>query len=91
MEAVSRNEIYKIERLLRDFHLRPEIREAFVKNPDKVLAEYGIDEKYWPLLKEGRLHTLYKMGIHQLLLYHLAHVLGIKRDEYVKRINDPRY
>jgi len=82
---------YKIERLLRDFHLRPEVREAFLKAPDKVLEEYQIPREYWPLLKEGKLHTLYKMGIHQLLLYHLAHTLGIKRDEYVKRINDPNY
>ncbi|AFA39825.1 Aromatic-ring-opening dioxygenase LigAB, LigA subunit [Pyrobaculum oguniense TE7] len=91
METVSRNEIFKIERLLRDFHLRPEIRERFKKEPDAVMAEYGIDKRFWPLLKEGRLYTLYKMGVHQLLLYHLAHVLGIKRDEYVKRINDPSF
>ncbi len=82
---------YRVEALLRDFHLKPEVRERFIKDPDAVMREYGIPPQYWPLLKEGKLHTLYKMGIHQLLLYHLAHVLGIKRDEYVKRINSPDF
>jgi hypothetical protein len=82
---------FRLEALLRDFHLKPEVRERFLKDPDSVMGEYGIDPRYWPLLKEGRLHTLYKMGVHQLLLYHLAHVLGIKRDEYVRRINSPEF
>ncbi len=88
---MNANEKFKIERLLRDFHLRPEVRDRFVKEPDRVLEEYGIGREYWDLLKQGKLHTLYRMGIHQLLLYHLAHVLGIKRDEYVKRINSPDF
>lgn len=88
---ISRNDKFKIEALLRDFHLKPEVRERFKKEPDKVMQEYGIDPKYWPLLKEGKLRTLYQMGIHQLFLYHLAHVLGIKRDEYVRRINSPEF
>jgi hypothetical protein len=82
---------FRIEALLRDFHLKPEVRERFLRDPDSVMREYGIDPRYWPLLKEGRLHTLYKVGVHQLLLYHLAHVLGIKRDEYVRRINSPEF
>jgi len=84
-------DIYNVERLLRDFHLRPEVVDRFRRNPDSVIREYGIPEDLGKLIKEGRLRTLHSLGIHQLLLYHLAHALGIKRDEYVRRINSPEY
>lgn len=88
---VSRQDIYKLERLLRDFHLKPEVRERFKRDPDAVLREYEVPEYLGKLAKEGRVRTLYQLGVHQLLLYHLGHVLGIKPEEYVRRMHSPEY
>jgi hypothetical protein len=46
---------FRIEALLRDFHLKPEVRERFLKDPDSVMREYGIEGGKTPHpLQDGR-------------------------------------
>ena len=64
--------IYAVNKVCRRLFHDDAFREALEADPDRVLAEMGVDAEEARLLRAGDVGKLFEMGAHGFLLGHLT-------------------
>lgn len=74
--------MYEVEKLLWQLRKHPELAERFRADPDSVLDQYDIPERYRTMLKAGDFRAILEAGANPYLLYFFALQIGVDRADY---------
>ena len=83
--------IISVNHLCRDIELIPEVRQAFLSDPEGALAKYPrkFTEAERTALLAGDVGTLYRMGVNAYLMGYLARfgIFGLSIPSYSERVH----
>jgi hypothetical protein len=79
--------LYCVQKLFYHLNVDQRVRERFLDDPDAVLAEYRLSPEEIRAITAVDVTTLYRMGVHPLLLRPFANLKGISMSEYLKALS----
>lgn len=82
--------IYALQKLIKDINRKPDVRQAYAADPDEVIAKYDVDEAERLALRRGDLGTLYRLGVHGLLLRPFSILHSVSEQDYLSAIREGR-
>lgn len=81
-----------MERVLFDLHTRPDLTEAFHREPAAFLARYPLEEQERGMLTDLQVRRMADLGVSQMLLFcawQAVHGGGASVPAYMQRMNTP--
>ena len=78
--------LYPLQKLIREVNTDPAVRRAYFAAPAEVIARYDLDEAERAALLGQDMSTLYRMGVHGLLLRPFSILHGINEKDYLDAI-----
>ncbi len=81
--------VYHVQKLFYHLLVDPKVRERFKADSDSVLADYKLQPEEVRAIRSVDLATLYRMGVHPLLLRPFSTMKGMGMPEYLKAISGP--
>ncbi|MFG2884605.1 hypothetical protein ACGFYV_20325 [Streptomyces sp. NPDC048297] len=78
--------MYAVHRLLWDIRRKPDVRDAYLADPDAVLDAYGVGGELRQWMKDLDFKSLYESGVNPYLLYFCAIQLQVDRAHYYAQI-----
>jgi len=78
--------LYGVQRAIHELNINPAHVERFRADPTDALAEYPLDEAERTALVDGDLETLWRMGVHPLMMLHYIRARQIPGPELYRRI-----
>ena len=83
--------LYEVQKLLFHINRDPNIFERFLRERERLIADYWLTEDEQRAVLETDFRRLYEVGVHSLLLAPLAATLGLSFPDYlaILRGNQP--
>jgi hypothetical protein len=83
--------LYEVQKLLFHINRDPKLFERFLRERERLIADYRLTEDEQRAVLETDFRRLYEMGVHSLLLAPLAATLGLSFPDYlaILRGNQP--
>ena len=78
--------LYALQKLIREINRNPGVREGFMAAPEEVAAKAGLDEDEQRALASRDYKTLYRMGVHGLLLRPFSIIHQVPEPDYLAAI-----
>ncbi len=79
--------LYQVQKLLFNLHNDLELRTSYKSNRKEIMKKYDLADSEVKTLLDNDMGALYRMGVNPwLLLNYSSHVIGVKRDAYLKQI-----
>lgn len=75
--------LYEVQKLLFHVNREPNTFDRFLREREKLVAEYRLTEEEQRAVLTADFRRLYEMGVHSLLLGPLAATLGISFPDYL--------
>jgi len=75
--------LYQVQKLMFGLNNEPDLREHFAREPAAVLDRYGLQGEERAALETADVATLYRMGVHPLLLAPYAGRCGLAWPQYL--------
>lgn len=78
--------LYPLQKLIRDVDTKEDVRRAYFAAPNEVIARYEIDATEKAALLSQDFGTLYRMGVHGLLLRPFSILHAVPEKDYLDAI-----
>ena len=78
--------LFELSRFCHDIYSNEKVNRSYKRNKEKVLAEYKLNSKECQALKKLDVKTLFNMGLHPMLLWHLANMAGLGPKAYLEKL-----
>lgn len=78
--------LYPLQKLIREINTNPDIRRAYFAAPAEIIAGHDLDEAEKAALKAHDFSTLYRLGVHGLLLRPFSILHGVNEKDYLDAI-----
>jgi hypothetical protein len=78
--------LYEMQRLIHKLNVTPGQGERFREDAAAVMADYDLDEAERAALTDGDMATLWRMGVHPLLMLHFCRARQVPPPEMYKQI-----
>ena len=78
--------LYPLQKLIRDVDTKEDVRRAYFAAPAEVIARYDIDTIEKAALLNQDFGTLYRMGVHGLLLRPFSILHAVPEKAYLEAI-----
>jgi hypothetical protein len=82
--------VYAMEKFVFTLKKSSTLQAQFKTDPDAALADFPLTDMEHKALRDGDLPTLYKMGVHPLLLAPYSRFMRISRPDYQKQLDPLR-
>jgi hypothetical protein len=79
--------LYDIQKLFYHLNTDPKAKQRFQRDPDGMLADYRLSPDEARAITSVDLATLYRLGVHPLLLRPFATLKGVGMPEYRKALS----
>ena len=79
--------VYQVNKMLRDVNCNPTVAQRYRTELDAVLQQYGLTTEERAAIKDGKLRTLYDMGVNPLLLLVSSLAAGTEMSTYMAAMN----
>jgi len=78
--------LYPLQKLIRDINANRDIQRAYFAAPAEIIARCDLDEAEKAALEAHDFGTLYRMGVHGLLLRPFSILHGVSEKDYLDAI-----
>jgi hypothetical protein len=78
--------LYPLQKLIRDINTNPDVQSAYFATPTEIIARYDLDDAEKAALEAHDFGTLYRMGVHGLLLRPFSILHGESEKDYLDAI-----
>lgn len=82
--------VYQVNKMLRDVNCNPTLAQRYRVELDTVLQQYELTTEERTAIKDGKLRTLYDMGVNPLLLLVSSLAAGTEMGTYMAAMNPQR-
>jgi len=80
--------VYQVQKLIQNVNRNAEARERFFQNKDGFVKEFELTDEEGLAIAELRIHSLYEMGVHPLLLRPFTIIHGVSEPDYLSAIRN---
>ena len=78
--------VYAVQKLIRDVNRRPDCRETWFQSREEFMSRYDLTPAEAKALEDLDIGSLYKMGVHGLLLRPFTIIHQIPEPDYLNAI-----
>ena len=78
--------VYAVQKLIRDVNRRPDCRETWFQSREELMSRYDLTPAEAKALEDLDIGSLYKMGVHGLLLRPFTIIHQIPEPDYLNAI-----
>jgi predicted nuclease with RNAse H fold len=82
--------LYQVQKLLFDVNRDERARARFLAEREHLVGDYELSVDERRAILEADFHTLYRMGVHSLLLGPLAATLGLSFPDYLALLRETK-
>ena len=80
--------LYQVQKLVQAVNRDSESRTRFLGSRESFAAEFELTDDERDALVNMRIHALYEMGVHPLLLRPFTIIHGVSEPDYLKAIRE---
>ena len=80
--------LYQVQKLIQSVNRDPETRQRFLESRESLADQFDLTAEERSALTGLKLHALYEMGVHPLLLRPFTIIHGVSEPDYLKAIRE---
>ena len=80
--------LYQVQKLIQSVNRDADARKRFLASKDDYVKSFGLTDEEGRAIAGLKIHALYEMGVHPLLLRPFTIIHGISEPDYLKAIRE---
>ena len=80
--------LYQVQKLIQAVNRDPASREKFLESPESLAEAFELTDTERAAVVDLKIHALYDMGVHPLLLRPFTIIHGFSEPDYLKAIRE---
>jgi hypothetical protein len=80
--------LYQVQKLIQSVNRDPDLRQRFLESRESLVDEFDLMDDERTALTDLKLHALYEMGVHPLLLRPFTIIHGVSEPDYLRAIRE---
>ena len=80
--------IYQVQKLIQTVNREQKSREEFLESRESLADKFVLTDTEYQAIVELDINTLYKIGVHPLLLRPFTIIHGVSEHDYLKAIRE---